>query len=237
MQNLIVCIIASIFFGSVISIFLKLSYKKKGQDFNFKEFTNNIKLKNIDIKYILIYFISLFCLTNNRGITDTIISVPFCFAMVLAFVLDMVFMIIPDTSVLLIFSCGIVKNIVAFSKNGMVSSILGLIVGGLTFWIINYICEKITKKAGFGMGDIKLLASLGLFFGLKGIIVVMLLSVGISAIFSIIFLVIKAIRKKEGEYIPFGPFIVISSFLVYIVSAERIVQIYYNLIDKILTKI
>lgn len=237
MQNLIVCIIASIFFGSVISIFLKLSYKKKGQDFNFKEFTNNIKLKNIDIKYILIYFISLFCLTNNRGITDTIISVPFCFAMVLAFVLDMVFMIIPDTSVLLIFSCGIVKNIVAFSKNGMVSSILGLIVGGLTFLIINYICEKITKKAGFGMGDIKLLASLGLFFGLKGIIVVMLLSVGISAIFSIIFLVIKAIRKKEGEYIPFGPFIVISSFLVYIVSAERIVQIYYNLIDKILTKI
>ena len=237
MQNLIVCIIASIFFGSVISIFLKLSYKKKGQDFNFKEFTNNIKLKNIDIKYILIYFISLFCLTNNRGITDTIISVPFCFAMVLAFVLDMVFMIIPDTSVLLIFSCGIVKNIVAFSKNGMVSSILGLIVGGLTFWIINYICEKITKKAGFGMGDIKLLTSLGLFFGLKGIIVVMLLSVGISAIFSIIFLVIKAIRKKEGEYIPFGPFIVISSFLVYIVSAERIVQIYYNLIDKILTKI
>ena len=237
MQNLIVCIIASIFFGSVISIFLKLSYKKKGQDFNFKEFTNNIKLKNIYIKYILIYFISLFCLTNNRGITDTIISVPFCFAMVLAFVLDMVFMIIPDTSVLLIFSCGIVKNIVAFSKNGMVSSILGLIVGGLTFWIINYICEKITKKAGFGMGDIKLLASLGLFFGLKGIIVVMLLSVGISAIFSIIFLVIKAIRKKEGEYIPFGPFIVISSFLVYIVSAERIVQIYYNLIDKILTKI
>ena len=237
MQNLIVCIIASIFFGSVISIFLKLSYKKKGQDFNFKEFTNNIKLKNIDIKYILIYFISLFCLTNNRGITDTIISVPFCFAMVLAFVLDMVFMIIPDTSVLLIFSCGIVKNIVAFSKNGMVSSILGLIVGGLTFLIINYICEKITKKAGFGMGDIKLLSSLGLFFGLKGIIVVMLLSVGISAIFSIIFLVIKAIRKKEGEYIPFGPFIVISSFLVYIVSAERIVQIYYNLIDKILTKI
>ena len=166
MQNLIVCIIASIFFGSVISIFLKLSYKKKGQDFNFKEFTNNIKLKNIDIKYILIYFISLFCLTNNRGITDTIISVPFCFAMVLAFVLDMVFMIIPDTSVLLIFSCGIVKNIVAFSKNGMVSSILGLIVGGLTFWIINYICEKITKKAGFGMGDIKLLASLG--FSNKG---------------------------------------------------------------------
>ena len=237
MQNLTVCIIASIFFGSVISIILKLSYKKKGQDFNFKEFTNNIKLINIDIKYILIYFISLFCLTNNRGITDTIISVPFCFAMVLAFVLDMVFMIIPDTSVLLIFSCGIVKNIVAFSKNGMVSSILGLIVGGLTFWIINYICEKITKKAGFGMGDIKLLASLGLFFGLKGIIVVMLLSVGISAIFSIIFLVIKAIRKKEGEYIPFGPFIVISSFLVYIVSAERIVQIYYNLIDKILTKI
>lgn len=237
MQNLIVCIIASIFFGSAISIFLKLAYKKKGQDFNFKEFTNNIKLKNIDIKYILIYFISLFCLTNSKGITDTVISVPFCFAMVLAFVLDMVFMIIPDTSVLLIFSCGIVKNIVAFSKNGMVSSILGLIVGGLTFWIINYICEKITKKAGFGMGDIKLLASLGLFFGLKGIIVVMLLSVGISAIFSIIFLVIKAIRKKEGEYIPFGPFIVISSFLVYIISAERIIQIYYNLIDKILTKI
>ncbi len=235
MQNLIICIIASIIFGSIISIFLKLAYKKKGKDFNFKEFRESFKLKNIDIKYILIYFISLYCLASNLELKNVIISVPFCFAMVLAFILDTVFMIIPDTSNLIILACGIVNNVVNFSKEQFISSILGFIVGGATFWIINYICEKITKKAGFGMGDIKLLACLGLFFGLKGIIVVMLLSVGISAIFSVIFLIYKAIKKIKGEYIPFGPFIVISSFIVYIVSYEKIIHLYYSVIDKILT--
>lgn len=237
MQNIIVCLIASLFFGSIISIFLKTAFEKKGQDFSFKELVKKVSLKNIDVKYILIYFISLYCLTSSLGLKDTIICIPFCFAMVLAFILDSVYMIIPDTSCAVIFACGIVKCIVDFSKESFISSILGFIIGGITFWIINYFCEKLTKKTGFGMGDIKLLASLGLFFGLKGIIVVMLLSIGISAIFSIIFLIYKAAKKKNGEYIPFGPFIVISSFIVYIVSYEKIIQLYYSLVDKILTKI
>lgn len=237
MQNIIICLFASVVFGSLISVFLKTSFKKNGQDFKFKEFVDSFKLSNIDFKYILMYFISLYCLTSNSGLKDIIIIIPFCFAMFLSFILDIIFMIIPDTSCFVIMACGIVKCVVNFSIVNLVSTILGFLVGGITFWIINYICEKITKKTGFGMGDIKLLASLGLFFGFKGIVVVMLLSVGLSAIYSIIFLIYKAINKIDGEYVPFGPFIVISSFIVHIVSYEKIIQLYYNLVDKILTKI
>ena len=237
MQNLIICIVASIFFGSLISIFLKLAYKKNGQDFNFKDFKDNLKLKNIDLKYILIYFITLYCLTINLGLKDTIIIAPFCFAMILAFILDAVFMIIPDTSSYVLLACGLARIILDFNVQTIISAVLGLIVGGLVFWIINYLCEKITDKSGFGMGDIKLLASLGFFFGVRGILVTMLLIVCISAAFSIFFLLYKSLKKKEEEYIPFGPFIVISSFIVYILSSEKIIQLYYNVVDKILTKI
>ncbi len=235
MQNIIIYFISSVIFGSVLSIFLDLVKRRHCDDFTFKDFLNNIKLKNIDLKYIIIYFIILYLLTYNSGITEKIIFVPLVFSLLLAFIVDSIFMIIPDTSYILIIFCGIIKNIIFFSKENIISSLLGLLMGGITFWLINFICEKFTKKTGFGLGDIKLLGALGFFFGLKSIIVIMILSVVISSLFGIIFLIIRAIKKFKEEYIPFGPFIVTSTFIVYILSADRIINIYFQLIDKIIT--
>lgn len=62
-----------------------------------------------------------------------------------------------------------------------------------------------------GFGDVKLMGALGLYFGLSNIIVVTLLSFLIGAILSIILLATKI--KKMDEYIPFGPFIVLGTFI------------------------
>lgn len=62
-----------------------------------------------------------------------------------------------------------------------------------------------------GFGDVKLMGALGLYFGLSNIIIITLLSFLIGAILSIILLVSKI--KKSNEYIPFGPFIVIATFI------------------------
>ena len=71
-----------------------------------------------------------------------------------------------------------------------------------------------------GFGDVKLMGALGLYFGLSNIIIITLVSFLIGAILSIILLVTKL--KKSDEYIPFGPFIVIATFLSMYVPFEQI---------------
>ena len=71
-----------------------------------------------------------------------------------------------------------------------------------------------------GLGDVKLMAGLGLYFGLSNIIIVTLLSFLIGALLSIILLITKI--KKSDEYIPFGPFIVIASFISIYIPFEQI---------------
>ena len=62
-----------------------------------------------------------------------------------------------------------------------------------------------------GFGDVKLMCGLGLIFGLGSTIIVTLLSFLIGAILSIALIITK--KKSINEYIPFGPFIVIASFI------------------------
>lgn len=71
-----------------------------------------------------------------------------------------------------------------------------------------------------GFGDVKLMGALGLFFGLSNIIIITLLSFLIGAILSIFLLLTKI--KKSDEYIPFGPFIVLGTFISIYVPFETI---------------
>ena len=86
----------------------------------------------------------------------------------------------------------------------------------------DYLCKIISTygKDAMGFGDVKLMAALGLFFGLSNIIVITLVSFLIGAVLSIILLISKI--RKSNEYIPFGPFIVIATFVSMYVPFEQI---------------
>ena len=75
-----------------------------------------------------------------------------------------------------------------------------------------------------GFGDVKLMASLGLFLGVKNILVITLLSFIIGAIIGIILLVIR--KKDKSSYIPFGPFIVIAVIIIMFVKSDYILELY-----------
>ena len=62
-----------------------------------------------------------------------------------------------------------------------------------------------------GFGDVKLMGALGLYFGVSNILLISVMSFLIGAILGIILIISKI--KKSDEYIPFGPFIVISTFI------------------------
>lgn len=61
---------------------------------------------------------------------------------------------------------------------------------------------------------LSLWALFGLYFGMTPICEVTLLSFFVAAIVSIPILIYRAIKKVKDEYIPFGPFLVISAIFV-----------------------
>ena len=234
MQSIVIFIILSIISSILISNFYKLVIKKEARDFSIKEYLKNFKIENIDLKYVIIFFILYKIIVNNFSWISIVTIVPCITALILAFITDIKYMIIPDTSSIVIILSAIINLIYNYSSENLISSILGFIIGGVTLFVIDYIFKLVTKSDGFGYGDMKLLASIGLYLGYKSIIVIMILSIYISAIFSLIYLVSKKIKAIKNVYIPFGPFIVISTLIVFIVPATEIINLYFYFIERII---
>ena len=81
-------------------------------------------------------------------------------------------------------------------------------------------------KEAMGLGDVKLMGALGLYFGFANIIIVSVLSFLIGAVLSIFLLITRI--KKPDEYIPFGPFIVIGTFITIFVPYVSLINILLN---------
>ena len=133
-----------------------------------------------------------------------------------AFVIDYKLQIIPNRLNLTMFEIGLViAFLYGLSDVAItINMALGMLAGGGIFLLITLIGEAM------GFGDVKLMGALGLYFGLSNIIAITLVSFLIGAILSVILLATKI--KKMDEYIPFGPFIVIGTFVSIFVPFETI---------------
>lgn len=141
------------------------------------------------------------------------------------FVIDYKSQIIPNRLNLTIFEIGIVfAFLYGLSDVAItINMLLGMLAGGGIFLLITVIGGIFYGKEAMGFGDVKLMGALGLFFGLSNIVVITLVSFLIGAILSIVLLITKI--KKSDEYIPFGPFIVIATFISMYVPFEQIKMI------------
>lgn len=139
-----------------------------------------------------------------------------------AFVIDYKLQIIPNRLNITIFEIGIIFAFLYGLSNVAITinMLLGMLAGGGIFLLITLLGGIFYGKEAMGFGDVKLMGALGLYFGLSNIIIITLVSFLIGAILSIILLVTKL--KKSDEYIPFGPFIVIATFLSMYVPFEQI---------------
>ena len=105
-------------------------------------------------------------------------------------------MIIPDEFNLGIGILAIIKMIVSQSYW---TELLGFAVCGLLILLI------VVLTNGMGMGDAKMFAVLGLWFGFKNGLFVLFFSIIVGAILSVFLLAAKVKTRKDR--IPFGPFI------------------------------
>lgn len=185
---------------------------------------------NFKPHYILMLITSIIYigLVYKFGIKDTIIAnldlIKYAILTPLllsAFVIDYRLQIIPNRLNLVIFEIGIIFTFL-YGLSDIAISInmfLGMLAGGGIFLLITLVGGLVYGKEAMGFGDVKLMGALGLFFGLSNIIIITLVSFLIGAILSIVLLATKI--KKSDEYIPFGPFIVIATFISMFVPFEH----------------
>ena len=152
--------------------------------------------------------------------------------LICVFRLDFKKQIIPNRLVLTIFEIGLgitfFEGIV--SPTGVtfaLNRLEGMFCGALVFCVITVLGGLIVGKEAMGMGDVKLMASLGLFFGMRNILTISVIAFLVGAIYSLYVLIAKI--KKPDEYISFGPFIVIASMIAMLIPEDVLFKMVYFL--------
>ena len=126
--------------------------------------------------------------------------------------IDLRTQLLPDSLTLPLLWLGLVAsvdNLFLGSKQALV----GAIIGYLSLWSVWWVFKQLTGKEGMGHGDFKLLAAMGAWFGLKGILPTILLASLVGAIIGSIWLAAKG--RDRGTPIPFGPYLAIAGWLVF----------------------
>tara|TARA_B100000809_G_C15108268_1_gene519588 strand:- start:233 stop:994 length:762 start_codon:yes stop_codon:yes gene_type:complete len=163
-----------------------------------------VEMINI-LSFLIIYFLFGISLT-------TIFLMVLGLSFLIIFFIDLKYFIIPNS---LTFSMMILGFIKSFDPNldsifpNYINSLIGGFFGyGIIFSII-FFYKQIRKKEGMGLGDAKLLAVIGFWFGWISIPFVIFL----SSIFALVFVAPDLIKKnkKMSSQIPFGPHIILAT--------------------------
>lgn len=134
-----------------------------------------------------------------------------CFLIALAGI-DLRTRLLPDQLTLPLLWLGLIASVENLYM-GPKSALLGAIAGYLSLWSVYWVFKQLTGKEGMGHGDFKLLAALGAWVGLKGILPTVLLSSLVGAIIGSIWLAAKG--RDRATPIPFGPYLAIAGWVAF----------------------
>lgn len=104
-------------------------------------------------------------------------------------------------------------------------SLIGLLAGGGSLYLVAFVYEALTKREGMGGGDVKLLAMIGAWLGWKSILFTLFFA-SLSGAF--IGGAVMLIQREGRLYaIPFGPFLAFSG-LAYVFLGPELIAWYLN---------
>jgi len=108
------------------------------------------------------------------------------------------------------------------SDIAVIDSVLGIVAGGASLYLLDKLTVLLLQKRGMGLGDVKLLAMLGAFTGWKGVILILIIS---SFVGSLVGIAVVAIQRYRGtddrdHYLPFGPYLSLAGFIVVLFGAD-----------------
>jgi len=141
-----------------------------------------------------------------------------CFLIALSGI-DLRTQLLPDQLTLPLLWLGLIaslENLYVVPK----TAVLGAIAGYVSLWSVWWLFKQITGKEGMGHGDFKLLAALGAWAGLQGVLPTILLSSLVGAIIGSVWLAAKG--RDRATPIPFGPYLAIAGWVVFFWGEQMI---------------
>ncbi len=149
--------------------------------------------------------------------------------------IDLFNKIIPDILNVLLIISGFILNVFLLHKP-FLFPLYGFLIPGLFFYSIAALYEIFKKKEGLGGGDIKLIAGIGAFLGLKGALFTIFCGSIFALIGFILFFMINKIKKAGAVYkdfkIPFGPFLSLAAVF-YIFYGTYLLRTYWFFLQKL----
>jgi leader peptidase (prepilin peptidase)/N-methyltransferase len=148
---------------------------------------------------------------------EALMAIGLTFALVAISMIDYDHQLIPDSIVMPLLWVGLAMSLfhpMAGADTLFVSpvdSITGAIAGYMSLWSVYQLFKLITGKEGMGYGDFKLLAALGAWLGWEAVLVIVLMSAVVGAVFGIAMIVIMG-RDRQLP-IPFGPYLAAAGWI------------------------
>ena len=141
-----------------------------------------------------------------------------CFLIVISFI-DYDLSIIYDNVLIPMAVIGVAFNLLTGDIKTL-NMLFSALLGGSIFLLL-----AIVSKGGFGGGDIKFMACIGLWLGLKYTILAVLISFIFGGLGAAILLLLK--KKTITDKFPYGPYIAMASFIT-LLYGDYIVTWYWN---------
>ena len=141
--------------------------------------------------------------------------------------IDLEFKIIPDE-----LSLGglVAGGALCFFRSGFnyVDALLGILLGGGVLWAMASGYELLRKREGMGGGDIKLLAMIGSFCGLKGVLFSLIFG---SFLGTVVGIPLMLVKHEDTKYaLPFGPFLSFGAVF-YVLAGNRVIHAFLSLLS------
>lgn len=143
-------------------------------------------------------------------------------------IVDSLYLIIPDTVVVALFTLTLAYRLFLTATGVMffpdlVMTLVASVAAVGFFWFLWWV----TKGKGMGLGDVKLVAALGLLLGWPKTFIGLFLAFILGAVIGIILLALG--KKKFGQVIPFGPFLVVGTMLA-LLFGNQLASVYLSLL-------
>ena len=194
-------------------LFLKGKCRQCSKPISFQYFVVELLTA---ISFVLIFHI------YGVSITTLLLLILSIFFIIIFFI-DLKHFIIPNVLTFPLMGIGFLKS---FDPNlnqtifpNYINSLIGGLFGYSIIWLIIFFYKNIRKKEGMGLGDAKLMAVIGFWFGWISIPFTIFISSTVALIIIIPSLINQS--KKMSSEIPFGPYIIIGCIL-YVTFANQI---------------
>lgn len=224
-----------IFTGIISGQFLdwyKIRLEEHKKIFSKSEMSVYFHNMKINYKYIILNILLNLVVLYFNGNSDIIVTIMYLLLvpmLLAAFSIDYKLKIIPNRLNLTMFEIGLFFTFLEgiININVAVRMLLGMVAGAGIFMLITLIAGLIAGKEAMGLGDVKFMGALGLYFGIEKIIAISVLSFLLATIIAIPLLIFK--KKGNSDYMPFGPFIVLACFITMIVPFDIIVFVLFKI--------